>query len=230
AVFDAIDSHIGMATGTADTQHGAAADISDLQKQIVALQQVVMQNSSRSRPRGERLNIVAFANSAAAVDSRGVPIHPPSKGASSDTRNRYVSKVMAFATDFLETYHPDIEPLVQEDEDDLRLFLDDPSALPEPLASSELFYTVEDNRPRYTPGFPSAGHGRSGVSFKDKTSAGSSSHRGPSPNPRPPTPGATAPAAGTALLTDTTDSSQADLIVDSELNCISIPSAMPFPE
>ncbi|KAJ3086463.1 hypothetical protein HDU96_004913, partial [Phlyctochytrium bullatum] len=145
-VFGAIDSHISMATGTTDTTD--TFDPTDLQKQIQALERKLNQTTSRPNARRERLNIVAFANSNAAIDRRGLPITPPSKGASREARDRYVSKVMSLATDFLEHY-PHVEGLEQEDEDDLYLLMEDPSAIPAPLAGGELFYTVEDSRPKY---------------------------------------------------------------------------------
>ncbi|KAJ3091907.1 hypothetical protein HDU96_002887, partial [Phlyctochytrium bullatum] len=221
AVFDAIDSHIGMATGTAETVGTSAVDLTAIQKQVDALTRQLQHPASRSNARRERLNIVAFANSTAAVDRRGLPLTPPPKGAAPETRDRYVSKVMSIASDFLEHY-PDVERLEDEDADDLYLLMDDPTAIPEPLASGELFYTVDDTRPKYAPGFPSA-RDRRNVAFKDKQ--GSSAPRGPSPHPRAPTPGSSASPSGMVAVATTTDVSQSDLIFDSVTSSISTISA-----
>ncbi|KAJ3095557.1 hypothetical protein HDU96_001131, partial [Phlyctochytrium bullatum] len=230
AVFDAIDSHIGMATGTAETVGASAVDLTAIQKQVDALTRQLQNPSSRPNTRRERLNIVAFANSTAAVDRRGLPLTLPPKGAAPETRDRYVSKVMSIASDFL-VHYPDVERLEDEDADDLYLLMDDPTAIPEPLAGGELFYTVDDTRSKYAPGFPSAVRDRRNVAFKDKP--GSSAPRGSSPHPRPPTPGSSASPSGMVAIATTTDASQSDLIpvsVTSSLSTISAPSVMPFPE
>ncbi|KAJ3085721.1 hypothetical protein HDU96_005290, partial [Phlyctochytrium bullatum] len=128
-------------------------------------------------------------------------------------------------------HYPDIPPLEDDDADDLYLLMDDPSALPDVIADGELFYTVEDTRPKYTPGFPTAVRDRRGVNFKDK--AGSSAPRGPSPHPRPPTPGSSTPPTGMVAYVTATDSLQLDPLVDlvpSAVSAISAPSRMPFPE
>ncbi|KAJ3090091.1 hypothetical protein HDU96_003543, partial [Phlyctochytrium bullatum] len=130
AVFSAVDSHTDLATGLSDSGT-SSRELEALQKQVTALERRVQQNPGlRPGARRERLNIVAFANSTAAVDKRGVPILVPQKGAPSETRDRFVSKVMTAATDFL-AHYPDIPPLEDDDADDLYLLMDDPSALPD---------------------------------------------------------------------------------------------------
>ncbi|KAJ3094836.1 hypothetical protein HDU96_001453, partial [Phlyctochytrium bullatum] len=186
AVFDALDSHVNLATGPSE---GASFDPSDLQRQIQALERQVRQSNSRQNGRRERLNVVAFAKSPAAADQRGLPVNLPSQGASRETRNRYVSKVMSLATDFLAQY-PEVEELNEDDEDDLHLLINDPSALPESIVTGELFYTVEESRPKYKPGFPSKD--KRDFASKDKKEGPG---RGQSPHPRPPTPGASAPSS-----------------------------------
>ncbi|KAJ3086959.1 hypothetical protein HDU96_004700, partial [Phlyctochytrium bullatum] len=93
-------------------------------------------------------------------------------------------------TDFLAQY-PDVEELNGDDEDDLFLLMDDPSALPAPLAGGELFYTVSESRPKYAPGFPPKEKRGFPPNSKDKDD--DSGRRGQSPHPRPPTPGHSAP-------------------------------------